>query len=118
MPALSHDFTLVQVTVRSGPSRPPGAAPRLSGRRVQAPLEHVPFLRNRDMPQAHALAHVLFGEAGFTSPGHALAEGPWRRSGRSSWSAEASRVSPPLPPFIGRDWRRNWWSASKAGAPW
>src|SRR5205807_611384 len=35
-------------------------------------LEHIPFLRNRDVLQIHALAHVLVGEPVATSPGHAL----------------------------------------------
>src|SRR5512140_3173425 len=37
-----------------------------------AALEHIPFLRNRDVLQIHALAHVLVGEPVSTSPGHAL----------------------------------------------
>src|SRR6266545_4681754 len=41
--------------------------------RDKAPaLEHVPFLRNRDMLYIFSLAHVLVGEPVPTSPGHAL----------------------------------------------
>jgi hypothetical protein len=35
-------------------------------------LEHIPFLRNRDVLQGHRLAHVPVGEPGSTSPGCAL----------------------------------------------
>src|SRR5262249_25202053 len=35
-------------------------------------LEHIPFLRNRDVLSFYSLAHVLVGEPVSTSPGHAL----------------------------------------------
>src|SRR5689334_6691299 len=35
-------------------------------------LEHIPFLRNRDVLSIHTWARVLIGEPGSTSPGHAL----------------------------------------------
>ena len=75
-----------------GRCRPPGARQPRGARRRHADgglrgllrgaaLEHIPFLRNRDVLSIHALAHVLFGEPvptpdqvrGRLSPGHAPA---------------------------------------------
>src|SRR5215831_12775579 len=51
-------------------------------------LEHVPFLRNRNMLSILWLAHVLVGEPASASPGHALANPADSRKDRRRMSDE------------------------------